>query len=586
MSDNGQLPTGWCLAQVEDVILECQYGSSAKTSEEQDGVPVLRMGNIQDGYLDLNKLKYLPESHSEFPKRLLREGDLLFNRTNSAELVGKSAVYTGNPSRCSYASYLVALRLGVACESKFLCFYLNSSFGRQWVRSVVCQQVGQANVNSTKLRALRFPLAPSNEQRRIVGKIEELFSDLEAGVAALTRARANLKRYRASVLKAAVEGSLTAQWRVEAASRRLPDNTNNSKTDQEATTRQDVASTASTAGDDVGYFDPRQPTANLHGNLPHWRQEHVTYFVTFRLADSIPAATLELWKRERDDWLARNPQPHSPSQKREYEQQFVNRFHKWLDAGNGECVLGSPDVRQVVTQALVHFQNSRYLLREWVVMPNHVHVIVTPLPGHELSEILHSWKSFTAKKINKLLGKTGTLWQKESFDHIVRGPDQLERIERYIHNNPQSLPADRYTLGCIHDVEATSRRLLAPANPNSTDDKTSDVGETSEAGEEQRTQPVEAASRRLSDDTNNSKPEHETSTRQDAASTIEPASQLLDRILTERRRQWEADQLTKFTAAYKQPPKTGKPNTSNTRPQIPATCRRFLMVGVGQAWTK
>ena len=303
---------------------------------------------------------------------------------------------------------------------------------------LITKGVAQQKVSLGRFSQLRLPLPPPNEQRRIVEKIEELFSDLEAGVAALTRARANLKRYRASVLKAAVEGSLTAQWRVEAASRRLPNSSNNSKTDQETTTRQDAASTA---GDDVGYFDPRQPTANLKGNLPHWRQDHVTYFVTFRLADSIPAATLELWKRERDDWLTRNPQPHSPIQKREYEQQFVNRFHKWLDAGNGECVLGRPEVRQIVTPALVHFQNSRYLLREWVVMPNHVHVIVTPLPGHELSEILHSWKSFTAKKINKLLGKTGTLWQKESFDHIVRGPDQLERIERYIHNNPQSLPA-------------------------------------------------------------------------------------------------------------------------------------------------
>lgn len=169
------LPKGWCWTTVENVMERCQYGTSAKTLEVSVGTPVLRMGNIQDGRLDLTNLKYLPADHDEFPQLLLQDGDLLFNRTNSAELVGKSAVYSGVPTPCSYASYLVSLRLGMACSSKFLCYYLNSHYGRRWVKSVVCQQVGQANVNSTKLRALRFTLAPLSEQHRIVAKIEELF---------------------------------------------------------------------------------------------------------------------------------------------------------------------------------------------------------------------------------------------------------------------------------------------------------------------------------------------------------------------------------------------------------------------------
>ena len=83
-------------------------------------------------------------------------------------------------------------------------------------------------------------------------------------------------------------------------------------------------------------------------------------------------------------------------------------------------------------------------------MPNHVHAIVTPIAGYSISEILHSWKSYTANEIHRLLGRTGSLWQKESFDHIVRGPEQLERIERYIHDNPSFLPPDQYTLHCLH----------------------------------------------------------------------------------------------------------------------------------------
>ena len=200
----------------------------------------------------------------------------------------------------------------------------------------------------------------------------------------------------------------------------------------------------------VGYFDPHEPIAALSGNLPHWRQEDVTYFITFRLADSLPQVKLDLWRRERDDWLARHPEPHDYVLRKDYHERFVERFQKWLDAGYGECVLKRPEVRGVVAEALKHFVDSRYALREWTVMPNHVHVIVTPIAGYDMSDILHSWKSYTANKLNRLLGRSGTLWQKETFDHIVRSPDGLERIEHYIHENPRFLSADQFTLHCLH----------------------------------------------------------------------------------------------------------------------------------------
>lgn len=168
------------------------------------------MGNIQNGALDLEKLKYLPADHDEFPKLLLEPGDVLFNRTNSAELVGKTAVYRGNPPKCSYASYLIALRLSEGLP-EWVSYYLNSTFGRNWIKSVVSQQVGQANVNGSKLKALEIPLPPLPEQRRIVARIEEIFSRLDAGVAALRHAKA--QRYRQSVLAAAVTGQLTQAWR-------------------------------------------------------------------------------------------------------------------------------------------------------------------------------------------------------------------------------------------------------------------------------------------------------------------------------------------------------------------------------------
>ena len=197
---------------------------------------------------------------------------------------------------------------------------------------------------------------------------------------------------------------------------------------------------------DIGYFDPAAPLSVLDGNLPHWRQDGATYFVTFRLADSLPQAKLKEWLTERKAWLGRNPEPRTLDQKREYWQRFPERIHRWLDAGYGECVLARPEIRQLVVDALSHFEGDRYRLHSWVVMPNHIHVVVTPCGANQLSDILHSWKSFTAKAINATLNRSGTFWQKESFDHIVRSPEAMERIDLYILANPENLEPATYAL--------------------------------------------------------------------------------------------------------------------------------------------
>ena len=202
------LPPRWTWRTVDELASLVEYGTSAKTNESSGGVAVIRMGNITDGKLKVDSLKYLPARHAEFPKLLLEPGDVLFNRTNSAELVGKSAVYKGVPAPCSYASYLIRVRLRTGCLPDYLAYFINSGFGRTWIKSVVSQQVGQANVNGSKLRALCVPAAPLKEQRRIVDAIEQHFSDIDAGVTSLKRVLANVKRYRASVLKAACEGRL------------------------------------------------------------------------------------------------------------------------------------------------------------------------------------------------------------------------------------------------------------------------------------------------------------------------------------------------------------------------------------------
>ena len=94
--------------------------------------------------------------------------------------------------------------------------------------------------------------------------------------------------------------------------------------------------------------------------------------------------------------------------------------------------------REIVESAIMHFHGQRYEVLESVVAANHVHVLVTPLGGWELSKILHSWKSFTANRINARLGRTGALWQKESFDHIVRNAESLEKFRQYIRGHDRA----------------------------------------------------------------------------------------------------------------------------------------------------
>jgi|SRR5665213_896073 len=188
----------------------------------------------------------------------------------------------------------------------------------------------------------------------------------------------------------------------------------------------------------LGVFKPSEGVGHVRGgNLPHWRQGGVTYFVTWRTADSIPAQRVREWLREREVWLARNPPPRSQMQIDEYSHNFTATWERWLDECHGECLLRRPDLRRVVEDAIRYFDGQRYALGESVVMPNHVHVLVTPLPGHALSQILQRWKSFTSHRINRILGRSGAFWQKETFDHIIRSADQLERVTRYIRDNPR-----------------------------------------------------------------------------------------------------------------------------------------------------
>lgn len=192
----------------------------------------------------------------------------------------------------------------------------------------------------------------------------------------------------------------------------------------------DVMATAS------DHFFSRFAQAEVHTrNLPHWAANSTIIFITYRLADSMPADKLRQWQFERDEWLRLHPEPWDVATAGEYYDTFPARFDEWLDAGYGSCILAREDCRRVVVENLLHFNGGRYKLHAFVVMPNHVHVLVEIANREELPKIVHGWKSYTAKRMNEVVGGSGGVWQREYFDRLIRNAEHYTRTVEYIRKN-------------------------------------------------------------------------------------------------------------------------------------------------------
>ena len=159
------------------------------------------------------------------------------------------------------------------------------------------------------------------------------------------------------------------------------------------------------------------------GYLPHWESVGGIYFVAFRLADSLPQSVLRELRRKE-------------LVKPKKEQSLARKLEDFLDMGAGSCILRQPRIADTVASALKQFDGTRYKMLAWCVMPNHVHLVFQPLGKYDLAGILHAWKSYTAVEINRLLSRSGPLWQKEYYDHLIRDGAQLKRAIRYTTENP------------------------------------------------------------------------------------------------------------------------------------------------------
>ncbi len=187
---------------------------------------------------------------------------------------------------------------------------------------------------------------------------------------------------------------------------------------------------------ELHFFNPYADIRFTGNRLPHWQQEGAVYFVTFRLADAVPHRLRTEWESEREAWLRVHPQPWSAEVEHEYHERFSGAIERWLDAGHGSCVLRRHDCAALVAEALRHFDGERIAQLAWVVMPNHVHTLFVQNGAWPLEKIILSWKGYTARRINALLGRAGGFWQRDYFDRLVRDHKHLANCIRYIRRNP------------------------------------------------------------------------------------------------------------------------------------------------------
>ncbi|MCI1324268.1 MAG: BREX-1 system adenine-specific DNA-methyltransferase PglX [Prevotella sp.] len=197
----------------------------------------------------------------------------------------------------------------------------------------------------------------------------------------------------------------------------------------------------------VSYLNKKEYVSIGYGKLPHWYQSGKTQFITFRLDDSLPQTKLQELSDFKAQWIKDNPEPWTQPIQEKYNHEIRKKIDKWLDQGMGSCILAKKEIRKIVEDALLHYDGVNYALYAYVIMPNHVHLLLTPLVDEEPNKMVGSVKSFTAHAINKTLGQYGNVWQREVFDRIVRDEDNFEQYVNYIDNNPKNLSAAMFSLG-------------------------------------------------------------------------------------------------------------------------------------------
>jgi type I restriction enzyme R subunit/putative DNA methylase len=161
------------------------------------------------------------------------------------------------------------------------------------------------------------------------------------------------------------------------------------------------------------------------GYVPHFDCPEIYQSITYRLDDSLPQHVLDELQIDLD-----------AMEESDFDVEKRKRIEEYLDAGYGSCSLSDPRIAKQVEDTFLKFDSERYNLIEWSIMPNHVHVLIETIQGHTLNSVLHSWRSYTAGKANKILGRTGRFWARGKFDRFIRDEVHYDAVSKYIRMNP------------------------------------------------------------------------------------------------------------------------------------------------------
>ena len=195
------------------------------------------------------------------------------------------------------------------------------------------------------------------------------------------------------------------------------------------------------------FFDRnKEIEACFSGNLPQMHQDETMQYVTFRLADSLPKSECKEIYERLNCFKRLHPMPWDESTKILYWKKIGPIQQRLLDNGYGACWLKYPECRNILIGAIEYKDNIDYEVYCYVIMPNHVHILIRPLNKRKTEDILHSIKLYSARRINQLLCRNGKFWMKESFDRLVRNNDHLKHCYHYILNNPKFLPDGFFTV--------------------------------------------------------------------------------------------------------------------------------------------
>ncbi|QQL45413.1 transposase [Sulfuriroseicoccus oceanibius] len=179
---------------------------------------------------------------------------------------------------------------------------------------------------------------------------------------------------------------------------------------------------------------------NRHGrDIPHWQQGEAIQFVTFRLADSMPQRVLRRWCDQRKLWMEKNPEPWDEATRRTYHSLFTQEMERYLDAGMGSCLLRERENRDVLEVVFRRDDQRRAIFYSWVIMPNHVRVLFSPLG--DMGRLLKTWKGVSARRIGR-----GGIWQKHYRDTIIRDRGHFACVVKYIRRNPENLNPNDFSL--------------------------------------------------------------------------------------------------------------------------------------------